>query len=91
MGTFKQLWADAQFNRQVPTAQLMQKLPDGTWVPYPYVPQSPIPLAAGTQCRHEWKDVPGIYKVYSNCKHCGIGKEVAEGNATLLLGKETLT
>jgi hypothetical protein len=92
MGMMKQMWADNfKKNTQV-TSQLMQKLPDGTWVPYPYVPedqerplplvsQFPYPLPVGTGCRHEWKSVPGIYKVYVNCKHCGIGKETLQ-NAT---------
>ena len=64
MGMMKQMWA-------------------GTWMPY--VP-NPEPLfgvsildrlhpLTETGCRHEWKSVPGIYKVYVNCKHCGIGKE----------------
>ena len=82
MGVMKQAWAD---NFTPVTAQLMLRLPDGTWVPYIAKPE-PLSgisiierLRSGpfteTGCRHEWKSVPGIYKVYVNCKHCGIGKE----------------
>lgn len=94
MGIFKLIWADS-----APSVQII--LPDGVEITYPYVPKAVEPFELSEfslyhslidkGCRHEWKDVLGIYKVYSNCKHCGIGKEVAEGNATPLLGKETLT
>jgi len=78
MGVMKQMWAD-NFTKNTPvTAQLMQKLPDGTWVPY--VQPRPIfsqeyQITTAVACRHEWNQVVGIYKVYVNCKHCGVGKE----------------
>jgi len=69
-----------------PAAQLMQRLSPGKLLPSVV---EPAPLSgiyiiegmrngpfAGTGCRHEWNQVVGIYKVYENCKHCGIAKEV---------------
>lgn len=75
MGMFKLIWAD-----NVPAIQSIQiKIPEGWGLAYPYGAEVDVssmctPPMTPT-CRHEWKDVPGIYKVYSNCKHCGIGKE----------------